>query len=88
MREDHDFRGVAQKITELERRKLVLDDRIGYLITKQNGRPLTQRDALTLALAFLASPWSLWESGEFHLRRIVLKLAFTERITYHSEDGS
>ncbi len=33
-------------------------------------------------LAFLANPWKLWDSGNIHLRRIVLKLAFAGRLRY------
>jgi len=40
-----------------------------------------------LAMQFLATLWNLWESGQLHLRKLVLRLAFTERMTCHRERG-
>ncbi len=39
-------------------------------------------------MQFLASPWKLWESGQITLRRMVLKLAFIDRITYYRNQGA
>ena len=51
-----------------------------YPMPKADG---TFEEKLEPALQFIASPWKLWESGQITLRRMVLKLAFTDRITYH-----
>jgi site-specific DNA recombinase len=40
-----------------------------------------------LALSFLSNPWKLWASGQYHLRRIVLRLTFSDRITYCRQNG-
>lgn len=40
-----------------------------------------------LAFSFLSNPWKLWVSGQYHLRRVVLRLAFSDRITYCRESG-
>ncbi len=39
------------------------------------------------ALAFLASPWNLYEKGEFVFKRTVLKLAFAEPLRYSRNEG-
>lgn len=44
-------------------------------------------EKLEPALTFLANPWKLWESGSIHARRLVLKLAFADRIVYHRNKG-
>lgn len=40
-----------------------------------------------LALSFLSNPWNLWASGQYHLRRIVLRLAFSDHNIYCRENG-
>ena len=40
-----------------------------------------------LALSFLSNPWKLWASGPYHLRRIVLRLAFSDRVAYCRQNG-
>jgi hypothetical protein len=40
-----------------------------------------------LALSFLSNPQKLWASGQYHLRRIVLRLAFSDRVTYCRQNG-
>lgn len=39
------------------------------------------------ACAFLANPWKLWETGELALKRLVLRLAFAQRIPYCRNQG-
>ncbi len=39
------------------------------------------------ACLFLSNPWKLWASGQFHLKRVLLRLAFTERIAYDRNSG-
>ena len=45
-------------------------------------------DMLELSLQFLSSPWKLWESGDFILRRTLLRLAFTSGFSYHRNEGA
>ena len=40
-----------------------------------------------LAMTFLSNPWNIWKSGDYHMRRMVLKLAFSARIPYDQETG-
>lgn len=56
-----------------------------YPMSKAEG---TFEEKLEPALQLLASPWKLWESDQITLRRMVLKLAFTDRITYHRNQGA
>ena len=77
------IRNYEEKIEALERSQITAREKLADPGKPQRGFG----ELFELACAFLASPWSLWESGEFHFRRIVLELAFTERITYHREDG-
>ena len=44
-------------------------------------------DFIELSLAFLANPWNLWASGNFALKKCVLRLAFSERIVYCRQTG-
>ena len=39
------------------------------------------------AMTFLASPWKIWVKGSFEMRRLVLRLAFAERISYNRQTG-
>ncbi|WP_298974309.1 recombinase family protein [uncultured Roseobacter sp.] len=44
-------------------------------------------EKLELSLRFLASPWKLWETGPIEVRRLVLKLAFADRLYYFRNQG-
>ena len=41
-----------------------------------------------LVLDFLSSPWNLWASRQIHLRKAVLRLAFSESMAYQHGEGS
>ena len=79
------IRAYEGKINELERSKTKLQDQLAH-----HNAPTTDtfEEKLEPALQFLANPWKLWESGQITLRRMVLKLAFTDRITYHRNQGA
>ena len=38
-------------------------------------------------MAFLSTLWNLWESGQTNLRKLVLRLAFPDRISYKRGSG-
>ena len=72
-----------KRISKLERDKLLLEDSVATM-----GRPKhTPAELFELAIQFLSSPWKIWEKGKFEERRMVLKLAFCKRISYHRERG-
>ncbi len=72
-----------KKIESLETQKLLIEDKL------QNGSQprYTFDELIELTCDFLASPWNLWRSGQLHLRRLVLKLAFAERMIYCRKNG-
>ena len=67
-----------RKIAALENRKLVVAEQLaGGAKPRYAFEELFER-----AQAFLSSPRKIWSSGDFAMRRLVLRLAFAERIPY------
>lgn len=72
-----------RKIAAIENEKLLVSEKLA-----EQGKPQHAFDDLfELALRFLSSPWDLWTSGYYHLRRIVLRLAFLDRVKYDRQNG-
>ena len=71
------------KIEKLEQQRLVLDEKLQGN-EHSNGR---FEDFIELSLRFLANPWNIWKSGRFTLKRMVLRLAFSERLAYSRNEG-
>ncbi|MCC0007711.1 MAG: recombinase family protein [Hyphomicrobiaceae bacterium] len=67
-----------QRIAELEKRKLVASEKLA----KGTAPKRTFEEMFELACGFLANPRKLWDSGQIHLRKTVLRLGFTERMAY------
>lgn len=72
-----------KRIEKLESQKRLIEEKSG----KQSIPRYGFDELIELACDFIASPWNLWNSGQLHLRRLVLKLAFAERMTYCRESG-
>lgn len=72
-----------EKITTLEKKKIILTEQLANQAEPKG----TYEEKLEPALTFLASPWKLWETGHTALQRLVLKLAFAERIQYDRNQG-
>ncbi len=72
------------KVEDLEKRKALMASK---LAAKQDGTASFE-DTLELAIQFLSSPWKIWESGNIHARRLVLKLAFASPIHYDRKEGA
>ncbi len=71
------------RISKLEKDKLVLQEKI-----KNSGKPLYPFEQMfELSMKFLSSPCKLWDSGKLELQRIVLKLAFADRLAYCRKNG-
>ncbi len=68
-----------KKLSELERDKARLKE------NASKGVPLAGRseEVIEHALRFLSNPWKIWESGNVTMRRMLLRLAFTEGFSYH-----
>lgn len=71
------------KIAELEREKALLTENQAAQRVPE-GKFEEQIEPL---LRFLSSPWKLWETGSINIRRIILKLAFADRIAYDRFEG-
>lgn len=70
-------------IKKLEEEKLVLKERMASA-----GRPVSSFETTArTALSFLANPWLLWSSGKLEQRRMVVRLAFADRLTYVRNSG-
>jgi site-specific DNA recombinase len=72
-----------RKIDELERRKLVMSEKISLCGKQAKGFDETFRTAIT----FLSSPWILWENGSLADRHTVLKLTLAEHLEYDWKGG-
>ena len=71
------------RIQALERRKLDLTENLAH-----TGKPVRDFQAsFRTAMEFLANPYKLWVSERIDYRRIVLKLAFAERLRYARGEG-
>jgi site-specific DNA recombinase len=71
------------KVEKLEEDKLLLNEKI-----KNCGRPLaTVDDTFRTAINFLGNPQRLWDTGNLNHKRLVLKLAFSERLPYVRNEG-
>ncbi len=72
-----------QRIAGLEKEKLLLEERL-HSQHKPQGR---FEELFELTLIFLSNPQKIWQSGQLEHKRAVLKLAFTDRITYCRKNG-
>jgi hypothetical protein len=71
------------RIDKLERQKIRLREQAEQIVPPK-GR---LEEFIEKALAFLASPWNLYEKDEFSFKRTVLKLAFAEPLRYSRNEG-
>jgi hypothetical protein len=72
-----------KKVADLENKKLILSEKL-----ETGGRPQRSfEESFELAWSFLSNPWKLWVSDEYRQRRIVLRLAFSDRVTYCRKNG-
>lgn len=72
-----------KRILNLEEQKILIREKI-----ENRGQPMRGFDeTLRTALEFLASPWNLWDSERLEDKRMVLKLAFADRLTYVRNEG-
>lgn len=74
---------LENKIAELEQRKLILAEKAANSTAPQPS--LGQ--SIELSLRFLANPYNIWTSGIFELKRLVLKLVFSEPLEYDKFGG-
>ena len=71
------------KIEKLEEDKLLLNEKI-----KNCGRPLSSfDDTFRTAIDFLGNPQKIWAYDNIESKRLVLRLAFSEKLSYHRNEG-
>ncbi|MET0018699.1 MAG: hypothetical protein ABW105_01750, partial [Candidatus Thiodiazotropha sp. 6PLUC1] len=71
------------KIRSLQEEKLIMDEKI-----KNCGRPIESfEDTFRTAITFLGNPLKLWESECIEQRRMLLRMAFADKITYDRNHG-
>ena len=80
----HAIRAYERKIETLEREKLMAQSKLAEIAAPRDSAP----KKLELALEFLKKPYKLWASGNMEHRRLVLKLAFADRIQYDRFEGA
>lgn len=69
---DRVVKAYEARIAKMERDKLRLQESI-----ENSHKPKhTFEDLFELALSLLSSPWKIWNSGDFALKLIVLRLVF------------
>jgi len=71
------------KLEQLDQDRLVINEKL----TKSSVPKERYDQFIELSMSFLANPWNLWSSGQFQLKRLVLRLAFAERIEYDWNSG-
>jgi site-specific DNA recombinase len=72
-----------QRITELERERLVMAEKL-----EAKARPRkTFGEMFELTLGVLSSPCDIWEKGGLPKRHAILKMAFEERLVYRRNEG-
>ena len=72
------------KIASLEKEKLIAMEK-----ASSGAKPKINFDSMfELALKFLQKPEKLWDSGVFELQRLVLRLAFSDRMVYCRKTGT
>lgn len=74
---------IENKMVELE------DERLGFLekSQKKGNSNYSFEDLFELSMKFLLNPCKLWDSGRYELQRMVLKLVFSEHLSYSKEKG-
>ena len=72
-----------KRIAKLEREKIVVTEKLANC-----GKPMHNFDkTLRTGLKFLSKPYEIWASGQLASQQAVLKLAFTDRLTYVRNEG-
>ena len=72
-----------KRIGKLEREKALLAEK-----AETTGKPRYAREELfELALQFLSTPYNIYKNGSLAVKKTVLRLAFSEPVSYHRKEG-
>ncbi len=77
------IKAYEKRIAGLEREKLILEERA----VKTHKPQRSFEEMFELAMHFLSNPQKLWEKGDLHEKRMVLRMAFMERLAYQRNEG-
>ncbi len=72
-----------ERIANMEKEKLVLSEKLRNSSPSQR----TFEDLFERALIFLSNPQKIWATGIFEHRRLLLRLSFSDKLTYHRKTG-
>ncbi|GFE52506.1 hypothetical protein So717_42590 [Roseobacter cerasinus] len=76
-----------RKIASLEDERLLGEEKLAESSARTGAKDREAKGKIELALTFLANPWKLWETGDKTLRKLVLRLTFSERLRYRRNEG-
>jgi len=67
----------------MEKQKLILTEKLA-----QKGQPVRSFDeTFRTAFIFLSNPQKIWHKGAFEQKRMLLRMAFTDKLTYDRNQG-
>ncbi len=72
-----------RKIAALEKDRYLASEKLEKSFKPKH----TSAQMIEPALKFLAIPCKLWETGNIHMQKLVLRLAFAERLPYQRNEG-
>ncbi len=72
-----------RRIAKLEKEKQVASEKL----SQKPGPKRTFDEMFELACEFLSSPWNIWKNHNETAKKMVLKLAFAERLEYSRNSG-
>ncbi len=71
------------KIRDLQEERVILNEKVHMC-----GRPLASfEDTFRTAIEFLGNPQRLWDSNNIEHRRMLLRMAFSDKIAYDRNQG-
>ena len=75
------IKAIEAKIEKLEREKIVLSEKA------EQPLPSTARfeECMELSMRFLSKPWEIYKNGSYAVRQTVLRLVFSEPLTFTPE---
>lgn len=76
-------RGLEQRVEDMEKQKFLLNEKM----QKTDKPKHTFEEMYRTSLDFLTNPYKYWALGGFAQKRAVIKLAFTDRLTWN-RDGT
>jgi len=77
------IKAYERKIGQLEKDRFLMTEKM-----KKSFQPrATPPQMLELSMKFLSNPWKLWASDDINLQKMALRLAFSEALPYHRNEG-